>query len=49
MRIDIVTLFPEVFGPLMSSIPAKAQDIGALQLHLQWLRRWGVGGATAGR
>lgn len=43
MRIDIVTLFPEVFGPLMSSIPAKAQDMGALQLHLHWLRRWGVG------
>lgn len=43
MRIDIVTLFPEVFGPLMSSIPAKAQEIGALELHLQWLRRWGVG------
>lgn len=43
MRIDIVTLFPEVFGPLMSSIPAKAQEIGALDLRLQWLRRWGVG------
>lgn len=43
MRMDIVTLFPEVFGPLMSSIPAKAQQRGALQLHLRWLRRWGVG------
>lgn len=43
MRIDIVSLFPEVFGPLMSSIPAKAQDQGALELHLHWLRLWGVG------
>lgn len=43
MRIDVVTLFPEVFGPLMSSIPGKAQDLGALELHLHWLRRWGVG------
>lgn len=43
MRIDVVTLFPEVFGPLMSSIPAKAQEQGALELHLHWLRRWGVG------
>lgn len=43
MRIDIVTLFPEVFGPLMSSIPAKAQEMGVLELQLHWLRRWGVG------
>ena len=43
MRIDVLTLFPEVFGPLMSSIPAKAQHMGALELHLHWLRRWGVG------
>lgn len=43
MRIDVITLFPEVFGPLMSSIPAKAQEQGALELHLHWLRRWGVG------
>lgn len=27
----------------MSSIPAKAQDMGALDLRLQWLRKWGVG------
>lgn len=43
MRLDIVTLFPEVFGPLMSSIPGRAQDLGALELHLHWLRQWGVG------
>jgi tRNA (guanine37-N1)-methyltransferase len=28
---------------LLSSIPAKAQDMGALQLHLHWLRRYGLG------
>ncbi len=43
MRIDVVTLFPEVFAPLHSSIPARAQDKGALELHLHWLRRWGLG------
>ncbi len=43
MRIDIVTLFPEVFSPLYSSIPAKAQEMGALELHLHWLRKWGLG------
>ena len=43
MRIDVITLFPEVFGPLHSSIPARAQDKGALELHLHWLREFGVG------
>lgn len=43
MRIDIVTLFPEVFSPLYSSIPAKAQEMGALDLRLHWLRKWGLG------
>ena len=43
MRIDIVTLFPEVFGPLHSSIPARAQDKEKLELHLHWLREFGIG------
>ena len=43
MRIDVVTLFPEVFGPLQSSIPARAQKKGALELHLHWLREFGLG------
>lgn len=43
MRIDIVTLFPEVFGPLHSSIPARAQDKSALELNLHWLRNFGIG------
>lgn len=43
MRIDIVTLFPEVFAPMFTSIPARAQEKGALELHVHWLREWGVG------
>ena len=43
MRLDIITLFPEVFGPLHSSIPARAQQKGALELHLHWLREFGKG------
>lgn len=43
MRIDIITLFPEVFGPLYSSIPSRAQKKGALELHLHWLREFGLG------
>jgi tRNA (guanine37-N1)-methyltransferase len=43
VRLDIITLFPEVFGPLQSSIPARAQDKGALNLHLHWLREFGKG------
>lgn len=43
MRLDIITLFPEVFGPLQSSIPSRAQDKGALELNLHWLREFGSG------
>lgn len=43
MRLDIITLFPEVFGPLHSSIPGRAQHKGALELHLHWLREFGLG------
>lgn len=43
MRLDIVTLFPECFGPLHSSIPARAQQKNALDLHLHWLREFGIG------
>lgn len=43
MRIDIVTLFPEVFAPLFSSIPARAQEKGAVSIELHQLRHWGLG------
>ncbi|MEM5769834.1 MAG: tRNA (guanosine(37)-N1)-methyltransferase TrmD, partial [Bacillota bacterium] len=35
MRIDIVTLFPEMFAPLFHSILKRAQDNGtlAIQVH----------------
>jgi tRNA (guanine37-N1)-methyltransferase len=43
LRIDVVTLFPEVFAPLYSSIPARAQKSGAAQLVVHALRDWGLG------
>ena len=43
MRIDILTLFPEVFTPLQHSIPARAQQAGLVELHVHQLRQWGVG------
>ena len=41
LRIDVVTLFPEIFTPLYSSIPARAQKAGAAELFLHNLRDWG--------
>ncbi|MCX7705428.1 MAG: tRNA (guanosine(37)-N1)-methyltransferase TrmD, partial [bacterium] len=38
MRIDIITIFPEIFSPLYTSIVKRAQDRGILQLHLWNLR-----------
>ncbi|CAN0237561.1 unnamed protein product, partial [Phaeothamnion confervicola] len=43
MRLDILTLFPEIFTPLQHSIPARAQQAGHLELHLHQLRDWGKG------
>ena len=43
LRLDILTLFPEVFTPLQHSIPARAQQAGLVELHLHQLRQWGVG------
>lgn len=43
MRIDIITLFPETFTPLDSSIPGRAQKKGAVELHLHQLRKFGIG------
>ena len=34
MRIDVLTLFPEMFGPVLSaSIPGRAQEAGLVELH----------------
>lgn len=43
MRIDILTLFPELFSPLFGSIPAKAQKEGRVEIELHDLRDWGRG------
>jgi len=43
MRIDILTLFPEVFLPLFTSIPGRAQKAGAAEVVLHDLRKWGLG------
>jgi tRNA (guanine37-N1)-methyltransferase len=43
MRIDILTLFPEVFTPLEHSIPGRTQKAGLAAVHLHQIREWGVG------
>lgn len=44
MRIDILTLFPEMFaGPFAASIVARAQKKGLLEIHLHDFRRFGLG------
>lgn len=44
MRIDILTLFPQMFaGPLTESILKRAQEQGLLSLHFHDLRRFGMG------
>ena len=41
MRVDIVTLFPEICGvPLSQSMMKRAQENGALHLHIHNLRDW---------
>ena len=41
MRIDIITLFPEICrGPLSESMMKRARENGALELHIHNLRDW---------
>src|SRR5947208_14939560 len=41
MRIDIITLFPEICrAPLNASMMKRAQENGALDLHIHNLRDW---------
>jgi tRNA (guanine37-N1)-methyltransferase len=41
MRIDILTLFPEICrAPLNASMMKRAQECGALELHIHNLRDW---------
>jgi tRNA (guanine37-N1)-methyltransferase len=44
MRIDVVTIFPEMFpGPLGASIPGRALERGLVELRAHDLRQWGLG------
>ena len=44
MRIDVVTIFPDLFpGPLAASIPGRALERGLATLTAHDLRRWGLG------
>ena len=44
LRIDVVTIFPELFpGPLGASIPGRALERGLAVLTAHDLRRWGLG------
>jgi len=44
MRIDIITLFPEMFeGPFSHSIIKRAKDKGLVEIHLHQLRDYGLG------
>jgi tRNA (guanine37-N1)-methyltransferase len=44
LRIDVVTIFPELFpGPLGASIPGRALERGLAELHAHDLREWGLG------
>lgn len=44
MRIDVITLFPELYGPFLgTSLVKRAQEIGELAVHLEPLRRHGLG------
>ncbi len=41
LRIDIVTLFPEMFGPLLgTSIPKRAAEKGLVSYHLTNFREF---------
>lgn len=44
MRIDIVTLFPEIaMSPLSDSIIKRARDQGLVDIHAHQLRKWASG------
>lgn len=40
MRIDVVTIFPEYFGPLDVSLLGKARAAGLVDIAIHDLRRW---------
>src|SRR5271154_6079380 len=45
LRIDILTLFPEMFGPLLgTSIPKRAAEKGLVSYHLTQMRDFAIDG-----
>ena len=47
MRIDIITLFPEMFAPVLGdSIIGRAQASGAIEIHTHQLRDFAFDCAT---
>ena len=42
MRIDVLTVFPEMFSPLESSIVARARDRGILDLRVTDIRAFSL-------
>ncbi len=42
MRIDIITLFPEIFNALETSIPGRSQKAGAMQIKTHALRDFAI-------
>ena len=40
MRIDVVSIFPEYFGPLEMSLLGKARGAGILDIRTHDLREW---------
>jgi tRNA (guanine37-N1)-methyltransferase len=43
MRIDVLTIFPEYFGPLRASLLGKAIDRGLIDIEVHDLRGWATG------
>ncbi|HMA45900.1 MAG TPA: hypothetical protein VKP11_01605, partial [Frankiaceae bacterium] len=43
MRVDIITIFPEYFGPLDVSLLGKARARGVVDVRVHDLRRWTTG------
>ena len=42
MRIDCITIFPEMFAPMKQSIMGRAQSKGILQFNTVFLRDFAV-------
>ncbi|MEU4241621.1 tRNA (guanosine(37)-N1)-methyltransferase TrmD [Actinoplanes sp. NPDC026619] len=40
MRVDVITIFPDYFGPLSLSLIGKARGLGLLDLEVHDLRTW---------